>query len=146
MASNDNCSPLVIGFLIIYGFILIISHVGNIWGFFFFIGHSNESCNLFTRSVFSFLCLRATERFCESPNTSLLSLPFFINISRFSGRAVFLSKYIDHYLRPINNLLILPFLSLKSLWLTEKYWFQNEFVEAIVSLRWLTSGLKTVRN
>ena len=136
MASNDNCSPLVIGFLIIYGFILIISLVGNMVFFvFFFIGHSNQSCNLFTRSVFSYLCLRATERFRESPNTSLLSLPFFINISRFSGRAVFLSKYIDHYLRPINNLLILPFLSLKSLWLTEKYWFQNEFVEAIVSLR-----------
>ena len=123
MASNDNCSPLVIGFLIIYGFILIISLVGNIWVF-FFIGHSNESCNLFTRSVFSYLCLRATERFRESPNTSLLSLPFFINISRFTGRAVFLSKYIDRYLRPINNLLILPFPSLKSLWFTENIGFR----------------------
>ena len=34
-----------------------------------------------------------------------------------------------------NNLLILSFLSLKSRWLTEKYWSQNEFVLAIVSLR-----------
>ena len=41
-----------------------------------------------------------------------LSLPFFINISCFVGRAVFLSKHVGHYLRPINNLWILSFLSL----------------------------------
>ena len=44
----------------------------------------------------------------------------FINISRFSGWAVILSKDVGHYLKPINNLLILSFHSLKSLWLTEK--------------------------
>ena len=48
-------------------------------------------------------------------------------ISFFSW-AVFLSKDVGYYLKPINNLLILFFLSVKSLWLTEKYWFQNEFV------------------
>ena len=52
----------------------------------------------------------------------------FINIFRFTGWAVFLSKDVGHYLKLINNLWILSFLSLKSLWLTEKYWFQNEFV------------------
>ena len=31
MASNDNFSLMVIGFLIFYGFILIISLIGNIW-------------------------------------------------------------------------------------------------------------------
>ena len=67
------------------------------------------------------------QRFRESPNTSQLSLPFFINISRFSGWAVFLSKHVSHHLKPIKNLWILSFFSLKSLWLTEKYWFQNEF-------------------
>ena len=51
---------------------------------------------------------------------SLRSLPFFINISRFSGWAVILSKDVGHYLKPINNLLILSFHSLKSLLLTEK--------------------------
>ena len=56
----------------------------------------------------------------ESPSTSLRSLPFFINTSRFSGWAVILSKDVGHYLKPINNLLILSFHSLKSLWLTEK--------------------------
>ena len=53
---------------------------------------------------------------------------FYINISRFSGCVVFLGKEVGHYLKPINNLLILSFLSLKSLWMTEKYWFQNEFL------------------
>ena len=46
----------------------------------------------------------------------------------FSGCVVFLGKEVGHYLKPINNLLILSFLSLKSLWMTEKYWFQNEFL------------------
>ena len=35
---------------------------------------------------------------------------------------------VGYYLKPINNLLILFYLSLKSLWFTGKYWFQNEFV------------------
>ena len=39
-----------------------------------------------------------------------------------------LSKHVGHYLKPVNNLWILCFLCLKSLWSTEKYWFQNEFV------------------
>ena len=39
-----------------------------------------------------------------------------------------LSKDVGHYFKPINNSLILSFLSLKSILLTEKYWFQNEFV------------------
>ena len=42
----------------------------------------------------------------------------------FSGWVVLLRKHVG----PINNLWILSFPSLKSLWLTEKYWFQNEFV------------------
>ena len=71
--------------------------------------------------------LRQRQRFHESPSTSLLSLPFFTNISRFSGWAVILSKDVDHYLKPINNLFILSFLSLKSILLTGKYWFQNKF-------------------
>ena len=33
---------------------------------------------------------------------------------------MFLSEDVGHYLKPIINLLILSFLSLKSLWLTEK--------------------------
>ena len=72
--------------------------------------------------------LRQRQRFRESPSTSLLSLPFFTNISRFSGWAVILSKDVDHYLKPINNLFILSFLSFKLILLTEKYCFQNEFV------------------
>ena len=71
--------------------------------------------SIFRQSVFSYLCPRATVSCHESPGTSLLSLPFFINISRFSGWAVFLSKDVGHYLKPINNLLILFILSLKSL-------------------------------
>ena len=56
------------------------------------------------------------KRFRESPSTSLSLLPFFINISRFSGWAVFFSKDVGYYLKLINNLLlILFFLSLKSL-------------------------------
>ena len=38
----------------------------------------------------------------------------FQNIYRFSGWAVFLSKHISHYLKLINNLLILSFLSLSN--------------------------------
>ena len=72
--------------------------------------------------------LRQRQRFRESPSTFLLSLPFFTNISRFSGWAVILSKDVDHYLKPINNLFILSFLSFKLILLTEKYQFQNEFV------------------
>ena len=75
------------------------------------------------------LVLSAVHIFLSLPkSTSLPSLPFFINISRFSGWAVFLSEDFGHDLKPLNNLLFLSFLSLKSLWLTEKYWFRNKFV------------------
>ena len=101
-------------------------------------GNGNKSCNLIGSLPGQYFPISAhgpRKHFRESPSTSLLSLPFFINISRFSGWAVFLSKDVSHNLKPINNLLILSFHSLKSLWLTEKYWFQNVFVLAIVSLR-----------
>ena len=35
--------------------------------------------------------------------------------------------WLGSIFKPINNLLILSFLSLKSLWLTEKYWFRYKF-------------------
>ena len=50
-----------------------------------------------------------------------------MNLLSFSGWAVFLSNHVGYYLKPINNLWILSFISIKSLCLTEKYWFQNEF-------------------
>ena len=98
---------------------------------FLFRRQGNEYCNLIGSLLSQYFPISAhgqRSRFRESPSTSLHSLPFFINISHFTGWAVFLSKDVGHYLKPINNLLILSFLSLKSLWLTEKYWFQNEFV------------------
>ena len=49
-------------------------------------------------------------------------------IRRFSGWAIFLSKDVGHNLKPINNLSFLSFLSLKSLWLSEKCLLRNEFV------------------
>ena len=118
----------------------IISCVVIFLVIFFFRGHGNgnKSCNLIGSlpgQYFPNSAHGSRKHFRESPSTSLLSLPFFINISRFSSWAVFLSKDVSHNLKPINNLLILSFRSLKSLWLTEKYWFQNVFVLAIVSLR-----------
>ena len=121
---------------------------------------SNSKQNQITKIIFSqraWLVLCAVRIFLSLPTGNdyafvsrrvhpLPSLPFFITISRFSGWAVFLNKDISHHLKPINNLLILCFLSLKSLWLTEKYWLWNEFVYAKVSLNWLTSGLKPVCN
>ena len=60
---------------------------------FFFRGYGNELCDLIgslSGQYFSYLCPRATvTRFRESPSTCLLSLPFFINISRFSAGRYF---------------------------------------------------------
>ena len=107
----------------------IISCVVIFLVIFFFRGHGNgkKSCNLIGSLPGQYFPLSAhgpRKHFRESPSTSLLSLPFFINISRFSGWAVFLSKDVSHNLKPINNLLILSFRSLKSLWLTENIGFR----------------------
>ena len=60
------------------------------------------------------------KRFRESPNTSLSLLPFFINISRFSGWAVSLSKDVGHYLKLINNLLFILFFSFSQITLVDR--------------------------
>ena len=81
---------------------------------FFLRGHGNESCNLIgylPGQNFPISAHGPRQRFRESPSTSLLSLPLFINISRFSSCAVFCSKDVGHYPKPINNLWILSFLS-----------------------------------
>ena len=94
------------------------SRSSSITMFIFFRGHSNESCNLIGSLPGQYFPISAhgpQYRFCESLSTSQLSLPFFINISGFSGGAIFLIKHVGHNLKPINNLRILPFLSLKSL-------------------------------
>ena len=57
-------------------------------------GHGNKSCDLIGSLPSQYFPISAHGpwlRFRESPNTSQISLPFFYNISRFSGRAVFLS-------------------------------------------------------
>ena len=76
----------------------------------------------------SYLCPRATVTLSWIAEYIPTFVVIFHKYTSFSGWAVFLSKHVGHYLKPINNLWILSFLSLKSLWLTEKYWFQNEFV------------------
>ena len=57
-------------------------------------GHGNKSCDLIGSLPSQYFPISAHGpwlRFRESPNTSQISLPFFYNISRFSGWAVFLS-------------------------------------------------------
>ena len=83
---------------------------------------------LSTHIIFLSLSMGNGKAFMEMWSASLLSLPFFIKISHSSSWAVFLSKDVGHYLKPINNLLIFSFLPLKSLWLAEKHWFRNECV------------------
>ena len=58
-------------------------------------GHGNESCNLISflpGQYFPSSAHGQRLRFRESPSTFLLSLPFFINISRFASWAVFEAK------------------------------------------------------
>ena len=76
----------------------------------------------------SYLCPRATVTLSWIAEYIPTFVVIFHKYTSFSGWAVFLSKHVGHYLKPINNLWILSFLSLKLLWLTEKYWFQNELV------------------
>ena len=105
---------------------LIYIHRTHGMRIFFFRGQSDWFS---MRSVFSYLFPQATVALSwVAEYIPTFSLPFFTNISRFSGWAVILSKDVDHYLKPINNLFILSFLSFKLILLTEKYWFQNEFV------------------
>ena len=55
---------------------------------------------------FFYFYLLARQHFRES-QSSVPSLPFFINKFRFSDWVLFLRKEVGHDLKPINNLLIL---------------------------------------
>ena len=97
-----------------------------IYLFIFSDGRILQSDWFFTQSVFSYLCPRARVTFSWVAEYIPSFVGIFINIFRFTGWAVFLSKDVGHYLKLINNLWILSFLSLKSLCLTEKCSFQND--------------------
>ena len=113
-----------------------LSVKASLFFFFFLRGHGNESCSLIgSLSGQYFLSLPTGHgNAFVSRRVHLYFRCHFFKCFSFSEWAVFLSKHVGHYLKPINNLSILSFLSIKSPWLTEKYWFENEFVEAIVSL------------
>ena len=66
------------------------------------------------------------------------SSPIFINLSRFSGWAVFLDKDVVHYLEPINNLLNISFTSFISLWLTENNIYLSTSTQTWITWRWYT--------
>ena len=110
-----NCSPLVVKF---HFFIVFLEGTVTNPAIWFVLYPVSIFLSLPTGHSNAFLSRRVHPKFRGH---------FFINIPRFARWAVFLSKHIGHYLKPINNLWILSFLSIKSLWLTEKYWFQNEF-------------------
>ena len=89
--------------------------------FFFLRSHGKESCDLIGSQRCPYFLISSHE---YTPTFIAIFHKYLV----FSGWAVFLSEDFGHYLKPLNNLLFLSFLSLKSLWLTEKYWFRNEFV------------------
>ena len=74
---------------------------------FFLREHGDEPCNLIGSYRGPYFPISAH-------GTFLPSSPIFVIISRFSGWAVFLSKDVGRYLKPMNNLLILSFLSLSN--------------------------------
>ena len=82
----------------------ITERKSSLLSFLIFRGHGNKSCNLIGSLSGQYFPISAHGpwlRFRESPSTSQIWLPFFINISRFSGWAVFLRKHVGHYLNKI---------------------------------------------
>ena len=86
-------------------------------------GYSNEFCDLIgslSGQYFSYLCPRATVTLSRVAEYMPTFVAIFHKYISFFGWAVFLSKDVGHYLKPIKKFLILSFLSLKSLRLTRK--------------------------
>ena len=80
----------------------------------------------FTRSLFSYLCPRATVTLSWVPEYISTFLAIFHKYTSFYRLGSIFKK--THRTLTQLNLWILSFLTFKSLWLTEKYWFQNDFV------------------
>ena len=84
---------------------------------FFFKVHRNESCDLIGSlpGLYFPISAHGHGNAFVSRRVHVYFLAIFHKYISFSGWAVFLSKDVGHYLKPMNNLLILSFLSLKIL-------------------------------
>ena len=96
-------------------FFLYIIHT-----YFIFRGHGNKSCNLIGSSPSQYFPISA-----HGPSTSQIPLPFFINIPRFAGWAVFFNANTSV---TTSSQLMNPLLSLSQIILVDKKILVSEWI------------------